>query len=57
MNSPGRKVRELVIISTLLQEIKCTHFNYEDVLKHLRLTLAPPPPKITPPLNISYQEE
>ena len=57
MNSPGRKVRELAIINALLQEIECTHFNYEDVLKHLRLTLAPPPPKITPLPNISDLEE
>ena len=39
MNSPGRKVRELAIISMLLQEHKCAHYNYEDVLKHLRLVL------------------
>ena len=51
MNSPSTKVRELTAIADQLKENKCAHYNYDEVLQHLRLKLAPPLP------NISLQEE
>ena len=51
MDSPSNTVRELAEIADLFQDIKCVHYNYDSVLEHLNLKLAPIPP------IISFQEE